>query len=78
MYAIRSYYGTGLAVLGALLAAGWVMGGFLYAYIRRAIRHRREMAEQQHLAQLGTLSAVLARITSYNVCYTKLLRMDML
>lgn len=51
---------TGLAALGVLLAAGWVMGWFLYLYARRASRHRQEMAEQKHLAQLGTLSAVLA------------------
>lgn len=51
---------AGLAALGALLAAGWVMGAFLYAHARRAARHRQEMAEQRHLAQLGTLSAVLA------------------
>lgn len=51
---------TGLAALGVLLAAGWVMGWFLYFYARRASRHRQEMAEQKHLAQLGTLSAVLA------------------
>ncbi len=51
---------TGLAVLGAMLVAGWIMGVFLYVYVRRAVRHRQEMAEQRHLAQLGTLSAVLA------------------
>lgn len=51
---------TGLAVLGAMLAVGWVMGAFLYVYARRAVSHRQEMAEQRHLAQLGTLSAVLA------------------
>lgn len=51
---------AGLTVLGALLAVGWVMGGMLYVYARRASRHIKEMAEQKHLAQLGTLSAVLA------------------
>jgi two-component system, NtrC family, sensor histidine kinase HydH len=51
---------TALAVLCGLLTAGWAMGGLLYLYARRAARHRREMAEQNHLAQLGTLSAVLA------------------
>jgi len=51
---------AGLSVLGAMLAAAWVMGSLLYIYARRAARHRQEMAEQQHLAQLGTLSAVLA------------------
>lgn len=51
---------TGLALLSVLLATGWVLGGFLYLYARRAVRHRQQMAEQMHLAQLGTLSAVLA------------------
>jgi two-component system sensor histidine kinase HydH len=51
---------TSLAVLSAMLVAGWVMGLLLYIYDRRATRHRQEMAEQWHLAQLGTLSAVLA------------------
>jgi len=51
---------TGLALLCSLLATGWVLGGFLYLYARRAVRHRQQMAEQMHLAQLGTLSAVLA------------------
>lgn len=51
---------TGLAVLCCMLVAGWVMGAFLYVYARRAARHRQEMSEQQYLAQLGTLSAVLA------------------
>lgn len=51
---------NGLVVLGLLLAAGWGMGIVLYLQARRAARHRREMARQQHLAQLGTLGAVLA------------------
>lgn len=51
---------TGLAVLCSMLATGWIMGAFLYVYARRASSHRQEMAEQRHLAQLGTLSAVLA------------------
>lgn len=51
---------TGLALLTVLLGSGWVMGLLLYAYARRAARHRAEMAEQRHLAQLGTLGAVLA------------------
>jgi len=51
---------TGAAVLLALAASGWVLGFFLYRYMQRAALHRQEMAEQKHLAQLGTLSAVLA------------------
>lgn len=51
---------AGLVMLTSLLAVGWVMGGSLYLYSRRAVRHRQEMAEQRHLARLGTLSAVLA------------------
>jgi len=51
---------AGLTVLGALLAVGWGLGGLVFVYARRASRHRQEMAEQKHLAQLGTLSAVLA------------------
>jgi two-component system sensor histidine kinase HydH len=51
---------TGMAILFSLLAGGWVMGCFLYYYDQRANRHLQEMAKQKHLAQLGTMSAVLA------------------
>jgi two-component system sensor histidine kinase HydH len=51
---------TDVAILLALGSGGWIMGIFLYRFVRRAAGHRQEMAKQKHLAQLGTLSAVLA------------------
>jgi len=50
----------GIVVVISLLAAGWVMGIFLYRAARRASLHRQEMANRERLAQLGTMGAILA------------------
>lgn len=47
-------------LLFAMLAVGWVLGAILYRFAQRSELHRQEMAKQEHLAQLGTMGAVLA------------------
>ena len=76
MYAIRSYYADNLCVTQN------------YVYIQEDPNGYFDTADKMHFAQLyqyniqtGALKVVLEcdqnaadRITSYNVCYTKLLR----
>ena len=65
MYAIRSYYDF---LLGALLF--W--GGFaIHVHADHVIRSLRRPGETGYAIPRGGL-----RITSYNVCYTKLLRLS--
>lgn len=54
----RAKVETGLLL--AMLAVGWVLGVVLYRFACRSERHHQEMAERVHLAQLGTMGAVLA------------------
>lgn len=49
-----------MAVLLALLAAGWILGGILYRFAIREERHQLEMARRERLAQLGEMGAMLA------------------
>ena len=44
----------------ALLLITWLMGFFLFKIYRYTISQREELANQAHLAQLGTLGAVMA------------------
>ena len=72
MYAIRSYYGRQLTCQQLDIQVAAIK-------IRRNLRRRFPQgnpgAQQQHGNQGDTpKDRVLARITSYNVCYTKLLR----
>lgn len=43
-----------------LLATAWAMAFFLFRLYQRSLRHKEQLANQAHLAQLGALGAVLA------------------
>jgi two-component system sensor histidine kinase HydH len=49
-----------MAVVLALLMAGWFLGAFLYRYAVREERHKFEMARRERLAQMGEMGAMLA------------------
>ncbi|HLO25223.1 MAG TPA: ATP-binding protein [Geobacteraceae bacterium] len=49
-----------MAVLIALLIAGWVLGVVLYRFAAREEQHQLEMAQRERLAQLGEMGAMLA------------------
>jgi two-component system sensor histidine kinase HydH len=49
-----------MALLLALLAAGWILGVVLYRFAAREERHQLEMARRERLAQLGEMGAMLA------------------
>lgn len=49
-----------MAMLMALLTAGWVLGIFLYRFAAREEQHQREMAQRERLAQMGEMGAILA------------------
>lgn len=54
----RARVGGGSIVI--LLVTAWIMAFFLLRLQRRALDHREQLAQQEHLAQLGALGAVLA------------------
>ena len=49
-----------MAVLLALLAAGWILGVILYRFTIREEQHQLEMARRERLAQMGEMGAMLA------------------
>ncbi|HEY6873911.1 MAG TPA: ATP-binding protein [Geobacteraceae bacterium] len=49
-----------MAVLLALLAAGWIFGVILYRFAVREERHQLDMARRERLARLGEMGAMLA------------------
>jgi two-component system, NtrC family, sensor histidine kinase HydH len=49
-----------MAILVALLTAGWILGGILYRFAVREELHQLEMARREKLAQLGEMGAMLA------------------
>ena len=61
-----------LVMLPSLLSDGMFMDGLLYAAIAKNLAHGLGTFWSPHL------SGGLFRITSYNVCYTKLLRSNVL
>ena len=70
MYAIRSYYGDSLGPLGdGLIAECGIQEIGLAGYPEGHARIPRAALERAMDEKLA-----MARITSYNVCYTKLLR----
>lgn len=54
----RARVGGGSIVI--LLVTAWIMAFFLLRLQRRALDHREQLAQQEQLAQLGALGAVLA------------------
>ena len=80
MYAIRSYYGSLTCfVLPVMMScSGWAAGGEVAAVapgVQSAVSAQLPaLAEREELAQQLLELALADRITSYNVCYTKLLR----
>ena len=75
MYAIRSYYGLTEAVIIDAAASEIVDEGFnrlAEIYGREFLRESRVLSSRRFSAGYGDFNI---RITSYNVCYTKLLRL---
>ena len=75
MYAIRSYYAS------LLLISGWAEKGIVSPYLLIAalvlvlmVSSSSQCTATRVGANLKIFSRVSGRITSYNVCYTKLLR----
>ena len=76
MYAIRSYYAHAAAEFdgaGALYHRHHILGGGQAAQALGILQAQRAGARQQ-AADAAGLGLARIRITSYNVCYTKLLR----
>ena len=78
MYAIRSYYAALIPVVNGLFAVGLVslpgmMTGQILSGVSPLIAARYQIMVMAMIFGASGLS-VLLRITSYNVCYTKLLR----
>lgn len=44
----------------ALILVAWCMAFFLFRFYQHSLKHREELATQQHLAQIGELGAVMA------------------
>ena len=68
MYAIRSYYGATIGELHHALKAGLMQKSDVYAELGEVV-----VGEKSGRTSMDEI--IILRITSYNVCYTKLLRL---
>lgn len=49
-----------MAIMVALLVFSWLLTVLIYRYARREEQHRLELSQQQHLAKMGEMGAMLA------------------